>query len=350
MPYTCNICLQQFKYKKDYTRHINSKSTCFSQQDVLSKYKEAHFIDPEKKKVLEQKISNKQCILCNMQFHHIRNYEKHLKRKNTCIQKDKIETFLKSIEDTKNFNLLLHTSVNNNVSGDNSPTIIGDHNSLTNAPVINSHNVIHNYNFHINGIEITDPTKLEKVRQLLDEEPDKIDVRVLKECLRLMYFDPATPKNNVIAKTDKTRNEVHFMYKDKGYRHRLETIRELLILNFEQVIEKQLCLPERLNFLTLDKDGEYIIDEKKKMVEKNIFTKYMKTALFEVSKEFKQISDKLKTLSIDTTSEETINMLKDMILDTKERKVKLEKQQREAFTREWNAKYNSDQITDSDTE
>ena len=90
MPYKCDLCSEEFRYKRDYTQHSKTKNGCLSQQNLLHKYKEAHYIDPDKKVELEKSISERKCLLCHKEFVDKYKYDKHMNRKNACIQKGRL--------------------------------------------------------------------------------------------------------------------------------------------------------------------------------------------------------------------------------------------------------------------
>ena len=211
-----------------------------------------------------------------------------------------------------------------------------------------------NYHFHINGVQITDPEKKAKLRELLANNLVPHNFRtidILKECFKMMYFDPRVPSNHVIAKTDKSRNEVHFMYKDKAYREELELIREVLLLNFEQVLEHEMgLLPERLEHFTRNKDREYVIDESIQKEYRNELTKYLKQALLEVSKEFPDISKKIKSLSKNSTRSETRKMIRELVKETRERRATLREQSHKRHLEELANMSLPECLSDSDVE
>ena len=314
MPHQCMICNESFKYKKDYLRHYAKKSGCLTQEKVITKFKEANYLDPDTKKELEKKEDDKVCLLCNKKFNHVRDYEKHNSMKNTCVTQHDLEAFLKKIQETKKFNMLLHAPINGDLNTVNQGQI-GNHNS--HCSIANTVN--HIYNFSINGVDLKDPEKRAKLQELLSHagDIDKMEnskmIEFWKKCLGLLYYDPKTPENNVIAKTDKSRDIIHFMYKDKGYRQALSILRDLLFVNFEEICDQPVLLPE-----------QRIYDEEYKAFQEKRLNYCLQQAIFENTKKHPEIAKKLKKMSRGKDAAKTYQAVQELIKEVGERKQKLQ--------------------------
>lgn len=284
--YQCEICRKQFHDRKLHHQHIHSLNGCISQKQALDIYKNIYENKLDKSLDITTYERDYTCYLCNKPFKTKSVYDRHMKKKKTCMSRERTIELVNLKDQYDKFQQLFdisdlgHQNTTNNNTTNNTNIVTAGRDANINNNTTNN-NITINVTF---GKEVID--------YLEQKQKEAIDLcflrnyRAVKAFHKAVHFNPEHPENHTIAKTDKNRDVFLVKLKDGTFRlHGYDDIKPVRYQFYKNVAGHQFFLPEYL--FTQHQSESTARDE---IYYRDIFSK----AIYELSMEHPEVSKILK--------------------------------------------------------